>query len=67
MASCLYRLYDLVQAVRGTNTTFLTDQHVPGADLRGKWIIISGSNNGVGFEAAKPFAAWGANLILACR
>jgi NAD(P)-dependent dehydrogenase (short-subunit alcohol dehydrogenase family) len=32
-----------------------------------KWIIISGSNNGVGYEAAKSFAAWGANLILACR
>jgi NAD(P)-dependent dehydrogenase (short-subunit alcohol dehydrogenase family) len=60
-------LNDLFQAGRGTNTTFLTDQHVPGADLTGKWIIITGSNNGVGFEAAKSFASWGANLILACR
>lgn len=67
MASWLYQLYDLAQAVRGVNTTFLTDQHVPGTDLRGKWVIISGSNNGVGFEAAKSFAEWGANLILACR
>jgi NAD(P)-dependent dehydrogenase (short-subunit alcohol dehydrogenase family) len=60
-------LYNFFQATRGTNSTFLTDQHVPGADLRRKWIVISGSNNGVGFEAAKSFAAWGANLILACR
>ncbi|KXG53211.1 Short-chain dehydrogenase/reductase SDR [Penicillium griseofulvum] len=60
-------LNDLFQAGRGTNTTFLTDQQVPGADLTGKWIIITGSNNGVGFEAAKSFASWGANLILACR
>ncbi|KAJ5868817.1 hypothetical protein N7534_003370 [Penicillium rubens] len=43
------------------------DQHVPGTNLTDKWIIISGSNNGVGFEAAKSFASWGANLILACR
>ncbi|ORY59179.1 uncharacterized protein BCR38DRAFT_445842 [Pseudomassariella vexata] len=60
-------LYHLFQSFRGANNTFLTDQHVPGADLRGKWIVISGSNNGVGFEAAKSFAAWGGNLILACR
>ena len=65
--SALYRFHDLFQALRGTNTTFLTDQHVPGADLKGKWIIISGSNNGIGLEAGKTFAAWGANLILACR
>ncbi|CAG8905844.1 unnamed protein product [Penicillium egyptiacum] len=67
MASIFSGLYDLLQAVRGVNSTFLTDQHVPGANLTGKWIIISGSNNGVGFEAAKSFASWGANLILACR
>jgi hypothetical protein len=60
-------IYHLFQAVRGANSTFLTDHDVPGADLSGKWIVISGSNNGVGFEAAKSFAAWGGNLILACR
>lgn len=49
---------------RGTNTTFLS---VPVPDLTGKWIIITGSNNGIGFEAAKSFAQAGANLILACR
>jgi NAD(P)-dependent dehydrogenase (short-subunit alcohol dehydrogenase family) len=40
---------------------------VPEADLKGKWIIISGSNNGIGREAAIQFAQWGANLVLACR
>lgn len=67
LLSPLYHFYDFLQGLRGTNTTFLTEQHVPGTDLTGKWIIISGANNGVGFEAAKSFAAWGANLILACR
>ncbi|KAJ5779754.1 hypothetical protein N7457_007474 [Penicillium paradoxum] len=67
MASYFSGLYDLIQGLRGTNTTFLTEQHVPGTDLTGKWVIISGSNNGIGVEAAKSFAAWGANLILACR
>ena len=65
--SPLYSVYDLFQGFRGTNSTFLSEQHVPGTDLTGKWIIISGSNNGVGYEAAKSFATWGANLILACR
>lgn len=59
--------YDWVQAIRGMNSAFFTDQHVPGTDLTGKWIVITGSNNGVGFEAAKSFARWGANLVLACR
>jgi NAD(P)-dependent dehydrogenase (short-subunit alcohol dehydrogenase family) len=40
---------------------------LPAVELKGKWIIISGSNNGIGREAALQFAAWGANLILACR
>lgn len=65
--SPLYHVYDLIQALRGTNSTSLSKQQVPGIDMTGKWIIISGSNNGVGYEAAKSFAAWGANLILACR
>jgi NAD(P)-dependent dehydrogenase (short-subunit alcohol dehydrogenase family) len=40
---------------------------VPPADLRGKWAIISGANNGIGREAAIQFAKWGANVVLACR
>jgi hypothetical protein len=55
------------KSLAGTNwTTFSADQ-VPGKDLTGKWIIISGGNNGIGREAALRFADWGANLILACR
>lgn len=66
-SSFISDLYDIFQALRGTNSTFITEQQVPGADLTGKWIVITGSNNGIGFEAAKSFATWGANLILACR
>jgi NAD(P)-dependent dehydrogenase (short-subunit alcohol dehydrogenase family) len=40
---------------------------LPDADLTGKWVLISGSNNGIGRDAAIQFAAWGANIILACR
>jgi len=52
------------RAWQGTNWSTLT---VPDVDLSGKWVIISGSNNGIGREAALRFASWGANLILACR
>ncbi|KAJ5278657.1 hypothetical protein N7478_004029 [Penicillium angulare] len=58
---------NVFQAVRGLNNTILDDRHVQKTDLQGKWVIISGSNNGVGLEVAKSFASWGANLILACR
>lgn len=54
-------------ARRGNNTNRLTSASVPDADLTGKWVIISGSNNGIGREAALQMAGWGANLILACR
>lgn len=46
---------------KGTTTS------VPDADLTGKWVIVTGGNNGIGREAALQMAAWGANLILACR
>lgn len=49
------------------NPATFTDKDIPGANLVGKWIIITGSNNGIGFETAQTFAKWGANLILACR
>ncbi|KAL6237214.1 hypothetical protein BDW75DRAFT_249291 [Aspergillus navahoensis] len=54
-------------ALRGGNPVFLTPQQVPVPALSGRWIIITGSNNGIGFEAAKAFASAGANLILGCR
>lgn len=53
-----------LQSWKGRDTSF---QVLPAVDLTGKWIIISGSNNGIGREAALQFAAWGGNLILACR
>lgn len=40
---------------------------IPDADLRGKWIIITGGNSGIGRESALQFAKWGANIILGCR
>jgi NAD(P)-dependent dehydrogenase (short-subunit alcohol dehydrogenase family) len=40
---------------------------VPDADLHAKWVVISGSNTGIGLEAAIQFAKWGANIVLACR
>lgn len=68
MASYLFSpLYDLVQVARGINATVLAISDGRGTTLKDKWIVISGSNNGVGFEAARDFAAWGANLVLACR
>ncbi|CAO1636687.1 unnamed protein product [Sympodiomycopsis kandeliae] len=39
----------------------------PKQDLRGKNVIVTGSNSGIGKEAAYIFALWGAHVILACR
>jgi len=54
----------MAQNCKGANRKHLT---VPDVDLSGKWVIISGSNNGIGREAALQFAKWGASVILACR
>ncbi|KAJ6102245.1 hypothetical protein N7486_004672 [Penicillium sp. IBT 16267x] len=61
------RWWCILQALKGTNGSTLTEKDVPRKDMRGKWVIITGANNGIGFEAAKTFAAWGANIIMACR
>ncbi|PKS08529.1 hypothetical protein jhhlp_004914 [Lomentospora prolificans] len=58
------RPWGTVSDLKGDDKTRIA---VPPVDLVGKWIIISGSNNGIGREAALQFASWGANLILACR
>jgi NAD(P)-dependent dehydrogenase (short-subunit alcohol dehydrogenase family) len=50
--------------LRGTSGSHIT---IPNADLRGKWVIITGGNNGIGREAAIRFASYGANVILGCR
>ncbi len=36
-------------------------------DLKGKIIIVTGANSGLGFEAAKAFSAKGAHVVMACR
>ncbi|KAJ5546012.1 hypothetical protein N7494_003597 [Penicillium frequentans] len=57
----------ILQGLKGFESSTLTEKDVPRKDMRGKWVIITGANNGIGFEAAKTFAAWGANIIMACR
>lgn len=55
------------RALSSLDSRRLTRKDVPLQDLRGKWVIISGSNSGIGREAALFFAQCGANIILACR
>lgn len=56
--------WKLGQNTKGGDNAYL---YVQDKDLTGKWIIITGSNNGIGREAAIRLASWGANLILGCR
>ncbi|KAJ5567728.1 hypothetical protein N7535_007034 [Penicillium sp. DV-2018c] len=64
--STLSSINNFLQALRGTNPTTIPDPNPP-PTLKNKWIIITGSNNGIGLETSKLLAKWGANLILACR
>jgi NAD(P)-dependent dehydrogenase (short-subunit alcohol dehydrogenase family) len=52
------------QALKGTNPRRLK---IPDVDLSNKWILLTGGNSGVGWEAALQFVKWGANIVLGCR
>ncbi|KAN0116769.1 NAD(P)-binding protein [Hyaloscypha variabilis] len=52
------------QLLKGTNPRHMT---IPDVDLRDKWILLTGGNSGVGYEAALQFVKWGANIVLGCR
>jgi len=58
------KLWTNWQFFQGVNPRKLS---IPDADLRGKWILITGGNSGIGREAALQFAKWGANIVLGCR
>ncbi|MBN2807567.1 MAG: SDR family NAD(P)-dependent oxidoreductase [Prolixibacteraceae bacterium] len=42
-----------------------TFENIP--DLKGKYIIVTGGNSGLGYESVKAFALKGARVVLACR
>ena len=39
----------------------------PLVDLSGRVAIVTGGNNGIGYETAKALAVMGAHTIIACR
>ncbi|XP_071495742.1 retinol dehydrogenase 12-like [Diadema antillarum] len=48
-------------------TSFGSPKRLPEVDLRGKTIIVTGANTGIGYETSKCLAQAGARIILACR
>ncbi|CAI8048206.1 Retinol dehydrogenase 14 [Geodia barretti] len=41
--------------------------HPPTVDMRGKVVVVTGGNSGIGYATAKALAVLGAHIILACR
>ncbi|KAJ2976750.1 hypothetical protein NQ176_g4763 [Zarea fungicola] len=60
-------LWSRWMCLRGINNKKLTEADVPVKDLTGKWILITGGNNGIGEQAVYFFARCGANMVLASR
>ncbi|KAL2065898.1 hypothetical protein VTL71DRAFT_3568 [Oculimacula yallundae] len=59
--SSLWSLWQFLQGIHNRNLS------LPDADLRGKWILVTGGNSGIGRESALQFSKWGANVIMGCR
>lgn len=60
-----WTIWRVVQALKGA--LYGQNLSIPPVDLRGKTALITGANSGIGRETALLFAAWGADVVLACR
>jgi retinol dehydrogenase-12 len=38
-----------------------------GTNAKDKYVIVTGGNSGLGYEASRAFAEYGANVVIACR